>query len=62
MRFCFVEWVAIAHLMGRTVYTVLGFYNIGPFSLEIPQTKDHIFVEEDFVLVSSPLLPFKTVI
>ena len=48
--------------MGKTVYTVLGFCNIGPFSLEIPQTNDHVFVEEDFMLVSSPLLPFKTII
>ena len=48
--------------MGKTVYTVMDFYNIGPFSLEISQTKDHVFGEVELVLVSSPLLPFKTII
>lgn len=50
-------WAAIAHLRGKTVYVVSSLYNMGP-SLEISSTKSQVFGEEEFLLASSPLLPF----
>lgn len=44
---------------GKTVYTEVGFYNIGLSLLEIRQTEGQVFGEQELVLASSPLLPFK---
>lgn len=54
-------WAAIAHLMGKTVYTVLSFYNTGPSSLEISVSGSSLWWGRGYVSLFSPAYFLKLV-